>query len=96
MRRSPLRLALLALPPLLAATPVTAQQRGAQQPIAPTGPITLLQAITLGRSQGVNAAIAQLNVGTADARVGQRRRIERFHVHELGRLAQVAAHAAGG
>ena len=73
MPRSSLRLALLALTPLLAATPVAAQQRGAQQPIAPTGPITLLQAITLGRSQGVNAAIAQLNVGTADARVGQRR-----------------------
>lgn len=73
MPRSPLRLALLALPPLLAALPVAAQQRGAQAPIAPTGPVTLLQAITLGRSQGVNAAIAQLNVGTADARVGQRR-----------------------
>ena len=72
IRRSPLRLTLLALTPLFGATPAAAQ-RGAQQPIAPAGPITLLQAITLGRSQGVNAAIAQLNVGTANARVGQRR-----------------------
>jgi outer membrane protein TolC len=73
MRRSPLHLALLALTPLMAAAPAAAQQPAAQPPAAPTGPITLLQAITLGRSQGVNAAIAQLNVGTANARVGQRR-----------------------
>ena len=45
----------------------------AQQPVVPRGPVTLLQAITLGRSQGVNAAIARLDVRTAEARVGQRR-----------------------
>ena len=44
-----------------------------QQPAVPQGPLTLLQTIALGRSQGVDAAIAQLNVRTADARVGQRR-----------------------
>jgi len=56
----------------LAVLPASAQQP-ARQPVAPTGPITLLGAITLGRSQGVDAAIAQLNVGEANARVGQRR-----------------------
>jgi outer membrane protein len=45
----------------------------AQQPTVPQGPITLLQAIALGRTQGVNAAIAQLDVRSAEARVGQRR-----------------------
>ena len=53
---------------LLAAGPASAQE-----PAVPRGPLTLLQAITLGRSQGVNAAIAQLGVRTAEARVGQRR-----------------------
>ena len=55
---------------LLAAAPAGAS---AQQPTVPQGPLTLLQAIALGRSQGVEAAIARLNVRTADARVGQRR-----------------------
>ena len=64
MRRSPLLVALLVM---LAVVPAPAQQ------VVPTGPITLLQAITLGRSQGVDAAIAQLNMGAANARVGQRR-----------------------
>ena len=45
----------------------------AQQPAVPQGPLTLLQAITLGRSQGVNAAIARLDARAAEARVGQRR-----------------------
>jgi outer membrane protein TolC len=45
----------------------------AQQPAAPAGPITLLDAINLGRKQGVDAAIARLNVRAADARTGQRR-----------------------
>jgi outer membrane protein len=53
---------------LLAAGPASAQQ-----PVVPSGPLTLLQAITLGRSQGVNAAIARLDVRAAEARVGQRR-----------------------
>src|SRR5512136_1522867 len=36
-------------------------------------PLTLAQAIELGRQRGVNAALARLNTTTADARVGQRR-----------------------
>jgi outer membrane protein len=69
MRRSSIALVSLALALPLAAPVVGA----AQQPVVPSGPLTLLQAIQLGRTQGVNAAIAQLNVRTADARVGQRR-----------------------
>ena len=64
MRRSLFVLSLLAAAPAGVA---------AQQPTVPQGPLTLLQAIALGRSQGVEAAIARLNVRTADARVGQRR-----------------------
>jgi outer membrane protein len=60
---------LLFLLPLLSAPAGSA----AQQPTVPRGPLTLLQAITLGRSQGVDAAIARLGVRTAEARVGQRR-----------------------
>jgi outer membrane protein TolC len=66
-------LPLVAVLVMLALGPASAQQPGPRQPVAPTGPITLLDAITLGRSQGVNAAIAQLNVGEANARVSQRR-----------------------
>lgn len=54
----------------LAAVPVIAP---AQQPAAPSGPITLLQAIALGRQQGVSAAIARLNERSAQARTAQRR-----------------------
>jgi outer membrane protein TolC len=50
---------------------------GAQQPQAPAqpppGPLTLLDAIRLGRERGVNAALARLNVRAAEARTGQRR-----------------------
>jgi outer membrane protein TolC len=67
MRRLPL--AVLALVGLAVPLPGLAQQPAA----APKGPLTLLQAIELGRTQGVDAAIAQLNVRAADARVGQRR-----------------------
>jgi outer membrane protein TolC len=59
--------------PLLLLSLLTAGRVTAQQPVVPQGPLTLLQAIALGRSQGVDAAIAQLDVRTADARVGQRR-----------------------
>jgi outer membrane protein TolC len=45
----------------------------AQQPVVPSGPITLLDAITLGRKQGVDAAIARLNARAANARTGERR-----------------------
>ncbi len=68
MRRSSSRFA-----PVVLALMLTVAPAAAQQPGVPQGPVTLLQAISLGRSQGVNAAIAQLNVRTADARVGQRR-----------------------
>jgi outer membrane protein len=44
-----------------------------QAPATPTRPITLLDAITLGRRQGVDAAIAQLNVRAAKARTEERR-----------------------
>ena len=63
--RAALRLLILSV---LAAAPAAAQE-----PVVPQGPLTLLEAITLGRSQGVEAAIARLDVRTADARVGQRR-----------------------
>jgi outer membrane protein len=69
MRRSSIALASLALTLSLAVPAGGA----AQQPVVPNGPLTLLQAIELGRSQGVNAAIAQLNERAANARVGQRR-----------------------
>ena len=36
-------------------------------------PLTLAQAIELGRQRGVNAALARLNITAADAKVGQRR-----------------------
>lgn len=68
MRRSSLAIASFALT-LGLAEPGSAQQ----QPTVPTGPITLLQAIELGRTQGVNAAIARLDVRTSEARVGERR-----------------------
>ncbi|MGH7499237.1 MAG: TolC family protein [Gemmatimonadales bacterium] len=45
----------------------------AQGPAAPSGPLTLLQAIALGRKQGVSATVALLNVRAADARTAQRR-----------------------
>jgi outer membrane protein len=58
---------------LLVLSVLAAAPAAAQEPVVPQGPLTLLQAITLGRSQGVDAAIARLDVRTADARVGQRR-----------------------
>lgn len=58
---------------LLVLSVLAAAPAAAQEPAVPKGPLTLLQAITLGRSQGVDAAIARLDARTADARVGQRR-----------------------
>jgi outer membrane protein len=63
---------------LIAATPAAAQQ----QPVSPAnaalapvpqGRLTLLEAIRLGRQRGVNAALAQINLRAANARVGERR-----------------------
>src|SRR5436189_182210 len=49
---------------LLPIGPLAAQQ----QPAAPSGPLTLLQAISLGRQQGVNAAVARLELRAANAK----------------------------
>jgi len=53
---------------LLAATVAVPRLGVAQQPKPPEGPLTLLQAIALGRSQGVSAAIARLDERAAQAR----------------------------
>jgi len=45
----------------------------AQQPAAPQGALTLLQAIQLGRQRGVQAMLARINARIAETRVGQRR-----------------------
>ena len=51
-----------------------AARASAQQPdSAPSGPLTLLEAISLGRRQGVDAAVARLNLRAAEARTGQAR-----------------------
>ena len=65
MRRLAIMLSLLLLAPFAPGQ--------AQEPTVPQGPVSLLEAIRLGRSQGVNAAIAQLDARAAQARVGQRR-----------------------
>jgi outer membrane protein len=63
--------------PLMFLGMLLAAPLSAQTPLRPTdsisGPITLLDAITLGRQHGVEAAIARLNVRAAEARTGQRR-----------------------
>jgi outer membrane protein len=59
----------LVLVALLSIRPSAAQQ----QPATPSGPLTLLQAISLGRQQGVDAAVARLNLRVANAKVGERR-----------------------
>ena len=62
----------LVLPSLLLAA--LAAPASAQQPdSAPPGPLTLIQAISLGRRQGVEAAVARLNLRAAVARTGQAR-----------------------
>jgi outer membrane protein len=45
----------------------------AQAPTIPSGPIRLIDAINLGRRQGVDAAVARLDVRAANARTAQRR-----------------------
>jgi outer membrane protein len=54
----------------LSATTLPAQAPAASPP---TAPISLLDAIRLGRQHGIEAAIARLNVRAAEARVGERR-----------------------
>ncbi len=71
---APLLAALLAASALLRAE---AQQPAPPAPAAPArapqGPLTLLDAVRLGRERGVSAAIARINLRAAEARVGQRR-----------------------
>jgi outer membrane protein len=45
----------------------------AQTPAIPSGPIRLIDAINLGRRQGIDAAVARLDVRAANARTAQRR-----------------------
>jgi outer membrane protein len=45
----------------------------AQAPAVPTGPIRLIDAINLGRHQGIEAAVARLDLRAANARTAQRR-----------------------
>ena len=69
-----MRLTLLVAMTLAAAGPAAGQQPPSPgRPAMPPEPLTLLQAISLGHSQGVDAAIARLDVRTAEARIGQRR-----------------------
>jgi outer membrane protein TolC len=59
---------------LLAALAIPATLATAQAPKASIpSPLTLAQAIELGRQRGVSAALARLNTEAAGARVGQRR-----------------------
>lgn len=58
---------------LLSLVLVLAAPAAAQETSAPTSePLTLVQAIALGRTRGVSAALARINVGVADARRAQR------------------------
>ena len=57
--------------PLVILTSLALTQSAAGQ-VSP-GPLTLAQAIALGRERGINAALARYNVQVADARAGQRR-----------------------
>jgi outer membrane protein len=58
---------------LLWAFMVLAPPLAAQQPAAPPGPLTLLQAIQLGRQRGVQAMLARINARIANERIGERR-----------------------
>jgi len=59
---------LLALP----CAPLAAQQP-APAPAAPPGPLTLLDAIRIGRERGVAATLARINARVANERIGERR-----------------------
>jgi outer membrane protein len=61
----------LAFAAALVAAPLRAQQP-ARAPL-PSGPLTLLDAIRIGRERGVAATLARLNARVADERVGERR-----------------------
>jgi outer membrane protein len=55
----------------LLAGPLAAQQPA--PPAGPSGPLSLLDAIRIGRDRGVAATLAQLNARIADQRIGERR-----------------------
>lgn len=65
-----IRLAGLILATLTVAVPAAGQQPA---PAVPQGPITLLQAIQLGRQRGVQAMLARIDARIADQRTGERR-----------------------
>jgi outer membrane protein len=70
-------LAPLAAPTRAAAQDTTAARRPragrADTAAVPARPLTLLDAVSLGRRRGVSVALAQLGAETADRRVGERR-----------------------
>jgi outer membrane protein len=61
------------VPPLLLLLSSAAPAMAQYPDSVPAGPLTLLQAIERGRLQGVNAAVARLNVRAAEARTGTAR-----------------------
>jgi outer membrane protein len=63
--------ALLCSALLVLASPVVGQQPAA--PPGPQGPLTLLEAIRLGRQRGVQATLARINARIANERIGERR-----------------------
>lgn len=63
------RFALALAVAVLVAPPLAAQARDS----VPAGPLSLLDAIRLGRQQGINAVLARINTRIADARIGQRK-----------------------
>jgi outer membrane protein len=63
----------LAVLALAVSIPASAPAQQVPAARVPQGPLTLLEAIRLGRERGVNAALARLNLRAAEARVGQRR-----------------------
>ena len=58
---------------LLVVAPLSAQQPAAVSASASPGPLTLIDAIRMGRSRGVAATLAQLNARVANGRVGERK-----------------------
>jgi outer membrane protein TolC len=60
----------LALTASLFAAPLAAQQ---PTPAGPPGPLSLLEAIRIGRERGVAATLAHLNARVANERIGERR-----------------------
>ncbi|MFZ5624035.1 MAG: TolC family protein [Gemmatimonadota bacterium] len=66
-------LVLAAAPLLPASAQVRADSTSGPRPVRLTAPLTLVQAVELGRRQAVAATVARVNTRVAQARVGQRR-----------------------